>query len=113
VVQLSGPNLPVDQKIRDHLIVSGFTVEMADQRAAPSAAKGFDLVILSSTVSAKDVDPAWRQSPVPLLTWENDCLDDLAMTGKRHDADFGEAEKERYLWIVNAPHPWRAGCPPV
>lgn len=111
VVQLSGPNLPVDQKVRDHLQAAGYTVELADQRAAPGAPKGFDLVILSSTVSAKDVDPAWRQSPVPLLTWENDCLDDLAMTGKRHDTDFGEAEKERYLWIVNAPHPMAGGLP--
>nr|WP_183628367.1 hypothetical protein [Novosphingobium sediminicola] len=109
VVQQGGPSMAVDQALRDHLLASGFAVEMADQRAGPSAATGFDLVILSSTVAAKDVDPAWRRSPVPLLTWENDCLDDLAMTGKRHDLDFGEAEKERYLWIVNAPHPMAGG----
>jgi hypothetical protein len=48
---------------------------------------------------------------VPLLTWENDLLDDLAMSGKRHDVDFGEVEKERYLWLVNAPHPVSAGLP--
>lgn len=39
------------------------------------------------------------------MTWENDYLDDLAMTGKRINTDFGEVEKERYLWLVNAPHP--------
>ncbi|MGC4250641.1 MAG: hypothetical protein QM605_03975 [Sphingobium sp.] len=33
------------------------------------------------------------------------------MTAKRHDVDFGEAEKERYLWIVNAPEPMAAGLP--
>ena len=68
-------------------------------------------MVIASTVSSKDVKPGWRQLPVPLLTWENDILDDLAMTGKRHDADFGEAEKERYLWIVNAPQPMAGGLP--
>jgi hypothetical protein len=48
---------------------------------------------------------------VPIVTWENDLLDDLAMCGKRHDVDFGETEKERYLWLVNAPHPIAAGLP--
>lgn len=42
------------------------------------------------------------------MTWENDYLDDLAMTGKRINSDFGEVEKERYLWLVNAPHPLSA-----
>ena len=69
------------------------------------------LVIISSTVAAKNVHPGWRQLAVPLLTWENDLLDDLAMTGKRSGADYGEAEKERYLWLVNAPHPPSAGLP--
>lgn len=45
------------------------------------------------------------------MTWENDYLDDLAMTGKRIDTDFGEVEKERYLWLVNAPHPLSAHLP--
>src|SRR5256885_7387225 len=46
-----------------------------------------------------------------LLTWENDLLDDLAMTGKRAGTDFGSVEKDRYVWLVNAPHPMAAGLP--
>ena len=69
------------------------------------------LVVISSTVAAKHVNAGWRYAPVPLLTWENDCLDDLAMTGKRSGADYGEAPRERYLWLVNAPHPLAAGLP--
>lgn len=46
---------------------------------------------------------------VPLLTWENDLLDDLGMTGKRAGTDFGSVEKSRYVWLVNAPHPMAAG----
>ena len=33
------------------------------------------------------------------------------MTGKRLDSDYGEAGRERYLWLVNAPHPMAAGLP--
>ena len=67
------------------------------------------LVIISSTVAAKNVHPGWRQLAAPLLTWENDLLDDLAMTGKRSGTDYGEAPKERYLWLAHALHPMSAG----
>lgn len=111
LVQRTGPNLAIDEKVRDHLAERGYAVTMEDQGASPAVASGADLVVMSSTVAAKDVDRGWRQAAVPLLTWENDFLDDLAMTGKRHETDFGEAEKERHLWIVNAPHPAAGGVP--
>ncbi|WP_414441018.1 hypothetical protein [Burkholderia sp. 22PA0106] len=111
LVQLDGPNLAVDRQIAAHLGARGYAVRLVDQDAAVAAASDADLVLISSTVSAKAVRPEWRYLAKPLLTWENDFLDDLAMTGKRHDADFGETGKERYLWIVNAPHPIAAGLP--
>lgn len=111
VVQLNGPNLAVDQKIAAHLGARGYSVRMLDQALPPEAVGTADLVVISSTVSSKQVAGGWRYLAKPLLTWENDLLDDFAMTGKRHDVDFGEAEKERYLWLVNAPHPIAAGLP--
>lgn len=109
VVQENGAAIETDRKVEAHLASLGHRVTRVDQRADPSQAKGQDLVVLSSTVAAKDVNPGWRFVEVPLLTWENDLLDDLAMTGKRHDVDFGTVPKERHLWIVNAPHPMAAG----
>ncbi|WP_322044481.1 hypothetical protein [Paraburkholderia sp. J67] len=111
VVQLDGPNIAVDRQIAAHLQKRGYQVQLVNQDFDPTGASGSDLVVISSTVSAKDVPAGWRTSPVPLLTWENDLLDDLAMCGKRHDVDFGETEKERYLWLVNAPHPVSAALP--
>lgn len=111
VSQLAGPNRAQDEAAAAHLRERGYRVRIEDQRFDPAAAAGVDLVIISSTVSGKDVPAGWRQSPVPLLTWENDLLDDLAMTGKRHDVDFGTETKERYLWLVNAPQPMSAGLP--
>lgn len=111
LVQLRGPNLKVDEQIVRHLGERGYAVRMIDENASPEAARDADLVVISSTVSSKHVRPGWRTLDKPLVTWENDLLDDLAMTGKRHDVDFGETGKERYLWLVNAPHPVAAGLP--
>lgn len=111
VVQQGSPNAAVDDSIRAHLVSRGYAVTVLNQDTPATRASNARLVILSSTVAAKSVDSGWRQLPVPLLTWENDLLDDLAMTGKRHDVDYGEAPRERYLWLVNAPHPVAAGLP--
>ncbi|MCA7928436.1 hypothetical protein LGM45_05255 [Burkholderia cepacia] len=111
LVQLRGPNLKVDERIGQHLGERGYAVRLIDESSTPDAARDADLVVISSTVSSKNVRPGWRTLDKPLVTWENDLLDDLAMTGKRHDVDFGETGKERYLWLVNAPHPISAGLP--
>ncbi|KMQ77064.1 hypothetical protein BPMI_00534 [Candidatus Burkholderia pumila] len=102
LMQMKGPNIDVDRAAAAHLQSRGHDVRLVDQ-STPSREIGMpELVIVSSTVSSKDVAAGWRTLAVPMLTWENDLLDDFAMTGKRHDVDFGEAEKERYLWLVNA-----------
>ncbi|WP_342612357.1 hypothetical protein [Burkholderia ambifaria] len=111
LVQLHGPNLKIDERIGQHLGERGYAVRLIDESATPDAARDADLVVISSTVSSKNVRPGWRTLDKPLVTWENDLLDDLAMTGKRHDVDFGETGKERYLWLVNAPHSISAGLP--
>jgi len=111
VMQQGGPSAATDLKVRDHLTARGFAVRLAGQDADPVSARGAALVVISSSVSGKDVKPGWRALAVPLVTWENDLLDDLAMTRKRHDFDFGEADKERFVWIVNAPQAMAAGLP--
>lgn len=106
--QSDGPSAHVDARIVAHLRQQGYVVEQTSQDTPVEAARGVGLVVISSSVAAKHVAPGWRELAVPLLTWENDLLDDLAMTGKRSGTDYGEAAKERYLWLVNAPHPLAA-----
>ncbi|WP_433847880.1 hypothetical protein [Acinetobacter proteolyticus] len=108
ISQLKGASFATDVAIQNYLQRKGYQVELLDQSVAPNSLKNTDLVIISSTVASKNLQSGWRQLPIPLMTWENDYLDDLAMTGKRIDTDFGEVEKERYLWLVNAPHPLSA-----
>lgn len=111
VVRMEGKSLPVDQKIQEHLAARGFIVTLYSQYAPVDAAHGADLVILSSTVRSRDLLGAYRQVATPLLTWESDLLDDLGMTAKHNAIDFGKLEKDRYVWLVNAPHPMAAGLP--
>ncbi|EOR06346.1 hypothetical protein [Acinetobacter genomosp. 15BJ] len=108
ISQLNSTSSSVDVTIQKYLQRKGYQVELLDQSVSPNSLKNTDLVIISSTVASKNLQSGWRQLPIPLMTWENDYLDDLAMTGKRIDTDFGEVEKERYLWLVNAPHPLSA-----
>lgn len=111
VVRVEGKSLPIDQKIQQHLAARGYAVTLHSQYAPVEAALEADLVILSSTIRSHDLLGAYRNVPVPLLTWESDLLDDLAMAGKRADSDFGSMDKQRYVWLVNAPHPMAAGLP--
>ncbi|MCH7380234.1 MULTISPECIES: membrane protein [Acinetobacter] len=108
ISQLKGSSFATDVAIQNYLQRKGYQVEVIDQSVSPNSLTNTDLVIISSTVASKNLQSGWRQLPIPLMTWENDYLDDLAMTGKRINTDFGEVEKERYLWLVNAPHPLSA-----
>ncbi|HWT97399.1 MAG TPA: hypothetical protein VN229_07270 [Terriglobales bacterium] len=111
VIRQGGPSQPTDDKIRDHLQGLGLAVTEIDQATPTKQACSYDLVVLSSSVRSRDLGGAYRDVTVPLLTWENDLLDDLRFTGRKKDADFGLVEKEHYLWMVNAPHPLSAGQP--
>lgn len=109
------PKGNADPQVVDHLRARGEKVTMvgdpADYAKALANACHFDAVIISSTIRSRDFLPGFRDIRVPLLTWENDILDDLRFTGRYKDHDFGEVEKEHYLWMVNAPHPLAAGRP--
>jgi len=111
VVRVEGKDLAIDQQIQQYLTQRGFSVTLYSQYAPIDAAHDADLVILSSTIRSHDLLGAYRHIPVPLLTWENDLIDDLAMTGKRIERDFGSMELQRYVWLVNAPHAMAASIP--
>lgn len=112
VLRMDYRDRPVDELVKKRLDSLGYQVTLADQSEPVSKAKGYDLIIISSTVSCQDFGGAYKDLPIPLLTWENDILDDLRFTGKHKGVDFGEVEKEHYIYIVNAPHPLAAGLEP-
>ncbi|ALL07614.1 hypothetical protein AQ505_20245 [Pedobacter sp. PACM 27299] len=111
VLRMEYRDRPIDEKVKAHLDSLGYKVTFADQSAEVPKAHAYDLIIISSTVGSQDFEGKYKDMETPILSWENDILDDLRFTGRNKDVDFGEVTKEHYIWIVNAPHPLAAGLP--
>jgi hypothetical protein len=111
------PGGSADPAIKERMEQIGYKVTVNDGLTDVPDPCAFDLVVMSSTVRSNQFTPnrpaiaRWRDMGVPLVTWENDLLDDLRMTGLRRDSDFGEMETGHYIWLVRAPHPMAAGVP--
>lgn len=110
------PGGSADPAVKAHLEALGYAVTVSDGLGAVDPC-GFDLVVMSSTLRSNQFTAnraaiaRWRDMKVPLVSWENDLLDDLRLTGMRRDAQFGELETGHYAWLVRAPHPLSAGIP--
>jgi hypothetical protein len=117
LTRINPPGGSSDPAIIAHLQELGYVVTTNDGLVDAPDPCGFSLVVMSSTVRSNQftADRAaiarWRDMAVPLLTWENDLLDDLRFTGRRADSDFGEVETGHYAWLVRAPHPLSGGVP--
>ncbi len=98
-----------DNKAIDFLKSLGFVVTSADESSPIEAAQNQDLIIISESVDALDIGTKYRNVPVPLITFENDLLGELGMTALKNGRDYGTDENQRFLWLVNAPHPLAAG----
>jgi len=101
----------IDQEVKTHLEKLGYEVTFIDQEEPVSKADGHDLLIVSSTVRSQGLEGKYTTINIPMVTWENDLLDDHRFTGRHKGVDFGEVDGEHYIWIVNAPHPLAAGLP--
>jgi hypothetical protein len=103
-----------DAAVRTRLQNLGFTVTVlaASKATAVTGAEadGKALVLISSTITATNVAAKFRNSAVPVVTWEFDLLDDQGMTGTVSGTDFGTfATAQTQLAISNASHPMAAG----
>lgn len=98
-----------DDKAMAYLESLGFTVTKASEATPAETAKGQDFIVISESVDAVDVDPKYRYLPIPLMTFENDLLGVLGMTNLKNGRDYGTDDDQRFLWLVNAPHPLAGG----
>ncbi len=87
----------------------GFRVRQVDEGAPAAATQGADLIIVSESIDALEVANKYRATPIPLITFENDILGDMAMAGQKNHRDYGTDDDQRFVEIVNAPHPLAAG----
>src|SRR5258706_15134075 len=70
VTRLEHRDRTMDDKVRAYLEKRGMTVTMVDESTPSSAARGEDLVIISSVVSARDMaGGAFKEVSAPLAAW--------------------------------------------
>lgn len=101
-----------DAAIITYLKSLGFVVREADEHAPAEATAGQALILISESVDAIELGGKYRSVPIPLITCENDLLGDLEMTGQKSGRDYGTDDDQRFIWVVNAPHPLAAGLAP-
>lgn len=113
VVQLKAAPATVaaDAAVKQHLESLGYTITERDESQPVPPVAGEDLIVISSSTSAHKLEAKYRLVTLPVVTWESYLLPQMGMSGMRENGDFGTIEKNRYLWMVNAPHPLSAGLP--
>ena len=102
------------QRTNDHKLVAyltslGFTVTTTDEYSPVALAADQDLIVISESVSAVEIGTKYRDTPVPLVTFENDLVGDLGMSDDKAGRDWDTEAGPRFVRIVNAPHPLAAG----
>ena len=87
----------------------GFAIREADEHAGLDGDKDIDLIVVSESVDAIEVGTKYRTVAIPMVVMENDLLPDLGMTDQKSGRDYGTDDNQRFLWVVNSPHPLAAG----
>jgi hypothetical protein len=64
--------------------------------------------LISSTVTAADVNTKFRDVTTPVITWEPLLFDDMAMTSTS-TTDYGTATGQTQVSFLNSTHPLSAG----
>jgi hypothetical protein len=100
-----------DTKAMAALQSLGFIVTGADESSPVETAQDKDLVVISESVDALDIGGKYRNLPIAIVNCEMALLGELGMTGRRNEIDFGNDDNQRFIWIVNAPHPLATGLP--
>ncbi len=104
-VSQTNPATPEDQLIIDHLQTLGHTIEVIDQRNVQvSDSNGKDLLLISSSVSARQLTSLFRDVNVPVMTWEVMLFGNMGFTeaGRRN---YGYLNSQTDVNIVNSTHP--------
>lgn len=99
-----------DSAVRTRLQNMGYTVTVKkDTTVITGDATGKALVIISSTVGPANVNTKFKAVTVPVLLWESEVLDDMAMTGPTLGTDYGTTTGQSAVAIATPAHAMAAG----
>ncbi|MFB9266586.1 hypothetical protein ACFFWD_26095 [Bradyrhizobium erythrophlei] len=85
-----------DPLVKGYLQLRGAEVTYAKSDTDVSAANGKDLVLISSTVNARELRGKYRDVPVPVATWNAYTFADMNMTGKVLHHDFSVVREKPF-----------------
>jgi glucose/arabinose dehydrogenase/PKD repeat protein len=95
-----------DAAVRARLVTLGYTVTVVgDSASSAGDATGKQLVVISSSSLAANVNTKFSATTVPVVTWEHALFDDLGMTA----ATGTQTSAQTSLAIVTPGHPLAAG----
>ena len=99
-----------DAAVRNRLQALGLAVTTVDDGVSQAGdATGKQLVVISSTVNSADVNTKYRNTAVPVLTWEPRILDDLGMTGLTLGIDYSTTASQTQIVMAATTHQLAAG----
>jgi hypothetical protein len=99
-----------DGAVRKRLEASGYVPVIRTARAGTAAdAAGKAVVLISSSIAATDSGTKFRNTIVPVVVWEPRLLDDLGLTGRVENTDYGTAGSQTRIDILKPGHPLAAG----
>ena len=85
-----------DALIRDYLTTLGATVTTAGTRDGFARSSGKDLIIVSSTLNAREFDARFATVAIPIVTWNAYSFPLLGMTGEKLHEDFSVVREKPF-----------------
>lgn len=103
-----------DLLVKKHLEAEGMMVTLASDDEDAAKAKGYDLVLLSSTADPRVLRDRYAASEVPVFTWNTVDYPEMKMTGPERHVDFETLDPSQdymrafsvlYGYFPNVTHP--------
>jgi hypothetical protein len=99
-----------EERLKARLERLGFTVTVADAGTlSPERARAATLLVLSPSVSSKQLRSWFAEVPVPMLVLESTGWEQLGLTGTRWRRDIGPVPPLAEVTIEDPAHPLAAG----
>lgn len=113
VVDFQGTNviLPGDALFKQRLEWLGYTVTVKDQDVLTTSDNtGKDVIVISSSVEDTVVGSRFRDTAIPVVTWEEYLFDDMKFnTLSGNTNNYSTYETETKVRMTNSTHPLAAG----
>jgi hypothetical protein len=98
-----------DNAVIAHLKNLGFVVTDKGPPFATTDANGYQLIVVSSSITSGDVGNKFLTTAIPVVLWEQAILDDMLMVSATDATKRGTATAQTQVSIVNSAHPLAAG----